>query len=93
MVPDCRGQESPVGIAQDSIRLHTKWHTKAEKDFKYLNLGQVYFDLHMSLRNICELVFMYQFTWKSSVRRTDICTRRARRFAALARPGCVKKRI
>ena len=52
MVPDCRGQESSVGISLDSIRLHPKWPTKAKKDFKYLDLGQVYFGLHMSLRNI-----------------------------------------
>ena len=93
MVPDCRGQESSVGMSQDSIRLHTKWPTKAKKDFRYLDWGQVYFGLHMSLRNICKLVLMYLFTWKSSMRRTDIRTQRARRFAALARPGCVKKRI
>ena len=43
MVPDCRGQESSVGISLDSIRLHPKWPTKAKKDFKYLDLGQVYF--------------------------------------------------
>ena len=65
MVPTFRGQESSVGMSQDSIRLHTKWPTKAKKDFRYLDLGQVYFDLHMSLRHICKMVFMYQFTWKS----------------------------